>query len=126
MYFVDPLVDARYKAVWLRKHKGLIHGVQSMRYDCGFHNFLETPAVAVEADRRLLDALAEAGPLRSLKKLDGKIFGTPLALGFVPSTLEVVHLDAYDTKKRGTWSKDTPHSIAIGLAAVTGLQSLSL
>jgi hypothetical protein len=116
----DPLLDARYTAAWLRKHKGLIQGVQSLHY-CSPYGTV-TPAVA-KAERLLLDALEEAGPLRSLKSFRGDILGAHFALGLAPSTLQSVYLAA---NERSTWSDDDPHSIAAGLAAVTGLQSLSL
>jgi hypothetical protein len=121
--YFDSLRDARYKAAWLRKHKGLIQGVQSLRYDS--YHLGATPAAAIETERLLLDAFHAAGPLSFLRKFKGGILGAPLALGFLPSTLESVYLSALNAKKHGTWSDDIPQSIANGLAAVTGLQSLS-
>jgi hypothetical protein len=88
----DPLKDARYKAAWLRKHQGLIQGLQSLQYDCAASILLDsfcevTPAVAIEAEQLLLDALEDAGPPSSLRTLKGNVLGAPLALGFLPSTL---------------------------------------
>jgi hypothetical protein len=80
----------------------------------------------MEAEQLLLEALEDAGPLLSLKRFKGAILGAPIALGFLPYTLESVFLEALSARERGTWSDDTPQSIASRLTAVTGLQSLSL
>jgi hypothetical protein len=126
-FWSDPVVDARYKAAWLRKHNGLIQGVQSLRYDCAYSSYYDaTPGVAMKAERLLLDALEEAGPLSSLREFSSEILGAPIALGFLPSTLDSVSLAAFCASGCGTWSDDSPQSIADGLAAVTGLQPLSL
>jgi hypothetical protein len=122
--WIHPLLGARCKAAWLRKHKGLIQGVQSLHFDCSYYPV--TPAIALEVERLLLDALSEAGPLRSLISFKGNISGAPVTLGFAPSTLQSVYLGAWYAKEHGTWSSDTAQSIAKGLAAMTGLQSLNL